>query len=217
MQKIKQLLLVSAVFIFGSTLAVPALAYAHGDGSEDDSSVLQSSSGEDKEDGDHKKRTKELAEQFKKEAKEKNEEVKNRVKEKTAEQRQKACEARKSSIETRLAGKVERAKSHKAKFDAIFLRVKTYHDENGLNTPDYATLVAAVDAAHADVEAQIAALEALEVNIDCANSTVTDSLAAFREAVISTKTSLKAYKTSIKNLITAVRQSAEDVQNSSTN
>lgn len=222
MRDIKKLIIVAATLMFGTAMAVPALVYAH----EDESNSIASNNGGSSETENtvkskaHNKeeikaRVAELKAQFKKTAQEKNQQTKAEVKEKSAEARKNACEARKDSIEKRLANRVEKAKAHKATFDKVFARVKAFHDEKNLNTPNYDSLVAAADAAAAEAEAQINALDALDGSVDCSQSTVTDSLAAFKEAVTGAKQSLKDYRTAIKNLIVAVHQSAEQSESSS--
>ena len=211
MNKLKRTIVVVTVALFGSALTVPALAYAEsGSDSTSGSSDSNSTESETQSHSETEMHARELTEKFKKQASENQVETRTRVKEKSAEARQKVCEVRKTNIEKRLAKRVERAKAHKEKFDKIFERVKAFHDEKTLVTPGYDALVTAVVTAQTDAEAQIVALEALNVDVDCTNSNVTEALGAFKEAVKSTKTSLKTYRTAIKNLIVAVHQSAED-------
>jgi chromosome segregation ATPase len=163
-----------------------------------------------------------LREQFKQTART---EVKAKAEDKgkthTAEQRQKSCESRKASLTKRMNHAVASAQKHKGKFDAIYTRVKNFHDSKNLEVANYDALTAAADKAQQDAADQITALKALDVNIDC---TQTDSLAtnisAFQTAVKSTRDSLKSYRKSLVSLITALHgasTSADKTDDSSAN
>jgi chromosome segregation ATPase len=147
--------------------------------------------------------------------------MEDKAKTHTAQQRQKSCEARKTNLTKRMNNAVAAAQRHKTKFDAIYTRVKTFHDSKNLNVANYDSLVAAVDKAQQDAADQIAALKALDIAVDC---TQTDSLAtnisAFQTAVKSTRDSLKTYRKSLVDLITALHgasTSTDKTDDSSTN
>jgi hypothetical protein len=145
-----------------------------------------------------------LREQFKQTAKtEVHAKMQNKAKVHTPEQIQKSCEARKTNLTKRMANSVAAAERHKANFDKIYTKVQAFHDSKNLNVTNYDTLKAAADKAQQDAADQIAALKALDVNVDC---TQTDSLAtnisAFQTAVKSTRDSLKAYRKAVVELIT---------------
>jgi hypothetical protein len=158
------------------------------------------------------KHAKDLVEKFKKTVQEQKDTSKTDVRQKSTEARQKSCEARKNSLQTRMQNKVAAATKHKEVFDKIFLKVKTFHDQKALNTPNYDQLVAAAEAAQTEVANQISALSSLDVSIDCTQVNVADSVSAFRESLKSTRQALKAYQTAIKDLVVAVHQSNETNQ-----
>lgn len=108
----------------------------------------------------------------------------------------------------KLNKKVADAEKHKAVFDKIYTRVKTFHDTKGLTTPNYDALVAKVDVAQADAATSIAALKALDVTVDCTQvDAVATKVTAFRDALKETRDSLKSYRAAIKDLIVAVKNS----------
>lgn len=158
-----------------------------------------------------------LAEQFRQKAKEQNAELKKTVSSKTEAEREKSCQARETSIQNRLKKRVASATKHKEVFDKIFTKVQNFHDTKNLSTPDYDSLVAAVNTAKANTETQIAALNSLDTNIDCSQANVADTLSTFKASLKSTRESLKAYQTALKNLIKAVHQSAEQTQSTESN
>lgn len=188
------------LLISGGALAVPASASADASLRSDANTTDDSVAGTEVQ-----KHASDLTEQFRLQAKADLAAKKAQIKEQTQDHRQKACEARKSSLTTRMANAVTQANKHKAVFDKIYSRVKTFHDTKNLNVPDYDTLTANVDKAQADAAASITALGQLDVSIDCTSQTVADSVSAFQQAVKSSRDSLKTYRASITDLIKALK------------
>jgi hypothetical protein len=146
-----------------------------------------------------------LAEQFRLQAQEKIAEKKAQVKEQTQEHRQKACEARKTSLTNRMSRAVTQAQNHKAVFDKIYTRVQDFYTNKHLNVSDYDSLKAKVDSAQADAAASIQALQDTDVSVDCTSSTVANSVSTFQTAVGSTRDSLKAYRAALVDLINSLK------------
>jgi hypothetical protein len=158
-----------------------------------------------------------LAEQFRSQAKTELDAKKSQVKEHTQEQRQKSCEGRKTNLTKRMANAVTNAQNHKAVFDKIYTRVKTFHDTKNLDVPNYAVLTANADTAQANAAASITALQQLDVNVDCTSQTVADSVSAFQQAVKNARDSLKTYRASITELIKAVKAVSASADNQTNN
>lgn len=158
-----------------------------------------------------------LAQQFREQAQAKLEEAKANHQAKTEAERQKACTVRKTVLTKRMTNAVAQAKKHKAVFDKIYTRVKTFYTTKQLSISNYADLTAKVDTASANAQTSIDALAALDVNVDCTSQTVSASVSAFQAAVKSTRDSLKAYRSSITDLITAIKGASTSTTNSSTN
>jgi predicted small metal-binding protein len=143
--------------------------------------------------------------------------VKSKAQNHSQAQRQKSCEARKNALTRRMSNAVTAAQRHKEVFDKIYTRVKDFHDNKKLNVTDYDSLTSAVDTAQADSTAKIAALKALDVNVDCTQvDSLTNNVSAFREAVSSTRDSLKSYRKSLVSLITALKGASTSTDKSST-
>jgi nickel-dependent lactate racemase len=146
-----------------------------------------------------------LKEQFKLNAQSSLEDKKTEVKQHTQEQRQKACEARKTNLSKRMSNALKHAKKHQQTFDKIYARVKDFVDSKGLTVENYDSLTSAVDTAKSDSTASISALESLDVDVDCTSQNVATSVSNFQQAVKSTRDSLKTYRSSITDLIKAVK------------
>jgi hypothetical protein len=193
--KIKLPLTTAIVVIFAITAAVPAIVLANEDGSDDQSGEVKKQQIEE-----HKKKLRDQAQN-------KVQSLRDKAKTQTAEVRQKNCEARQDRIDAKIKRFAARADHHKAKLDNFYSRVKQFHDDRQLDTPNYESLTAAVDTAQANAAAAIASLKDLQITPDCTDPNIADDLVAFREAVSDTRDALKAYRSALKELLVAVKQS----------
>lgn len=158
-----------------------------------------------------------LAEQFRAQAKQKLQQIQATHKAKTEAEREKVCAVRKSVLTKRMANAVAQAKKHKQVFDKIYAEVKNFYTAKNLSVSNYADLTAKADTASAGAQTGIDALAALDVNVDCTSQTVASSVSAFQSAVKSTHDSLKAYRSAITDLITAIKGASTGTTDSSTN
>ncbi|HSW78607.1 MAG TPA: hypothetical protein VLF88_01125 [Candidatus Babeliales bacterium] len=182
------------LFLFSIlAIAVPVSAQNTNDDTVNNPTVSGHGSGHD------------LAEQFKLQAKEKVQVARQSAQEHTQAQRQKSCEARKSSLEKRMTNAVAHAKKHKAVFDKMFTRVQNFYTTKKLNVTDYDSHKANVVTAQTNAQASIDALAALDVNVDCSSQNVADSVSAFQQAVKTSRDSLKAYRTTLVDLINSLK------------
>jgi hypothetical protein len=154
-----------------------------------------------------------LVEQFRDKGRAK---VETKVQEHSQAERQKSCDARKGALTRRMNNAVTAAQRHKEVFDKIYTRVKSFHDSKQLNVTNYDTLKSAVDTAQADSAAKIAALKALDVNVDCTQvDSLTNNVSSFREAVSSTRDSLKSYRKALVSLVTALKGASSSTDKTS--
>jgi uncharacterized protein YukE len=148
----------------------------------------------------------ELAQQFKEMAKTRLDTLRAAHQEQSQQHRQQACEARKANLTRRESNAVRFAKNHKAVFDKIYQRVQDFYTAKQLNVSNYDTLKSAVDSASTDAQTSISALQALDAStIDCTSTTVADSVSAFQSAVKDSRDKLKAYRSSLVDLIKALK------------
>jgi hypothetical protein len=114
------------------------------------------------------------------------------------------CEQRKTKITAIMNRAVVRAERQLELFTTIAERVKNFYEEKGRTIANYDELVAAVDAAKADAEANLEVLKGLEP-FDCNAEDPKGNVEAFKLALKSINEDLKAYRTSVKNLIVGVK------------
>lgn len=199
--------LIALVFISGFAMAVPVSAH-NGDDDFSDSHMSSSSdepTGEGGEPQDDHLSPRDLTEQFRERAKVELEQHRSLRQQKTHLQRQKACLARKAALTKKMERSVSQATKHKQVFNDIYSKVKDFYIQKQLNVAAYSDLVSQANAASVNAQATIDALSDLNINLDCSSGTVVNDVAAFREAVKSTRDSLKTYRKAIVNLIESIK------------
>lgn len=122
----------------------------------------------------------------------------------TAEQRKEACQSRKQGLQAKVATLARNAQRYQKRIDDVFGKVRAYREAHSLTVENYDALVAAATAAQAKSQVSADALAGLKPTIDCGSETVVNDVAAFRIAAAQARTDIAAYKTAVKNLITAV-------------
>jgi hypothetical protein len=235
MQQFNKRILMSAVallLVCGVSLQGAALAHdgvddsasgssSSGSSGSDGTSSASSSGGSESENETtnetHTQQTDLLMRKFRDQGKVKLQQTESSKTRHTQQQRQKSCQARSAALTNHMKNAVTAAGKHKQVFDNIYTKVKGFHDSKNLSVTNYDQLVAAVDTAQADAAAKIAALKALNVNVDCTQvDSLTTNVSAFREAVSATRDSLKSYRKSIVSLITALKGASTSTDKSST-
>jgi hypothetical protein len=121
----------------------------------------------------------------------------------TTEQRKEACQSRKQGLEIKVANLARNAQRYQKRIDDVFAKVQAYQKEHGLTVANYEALVAAAVAAGAKSQVSADALAGLKPTIDCNNESVASDVAAFRIAAAQARTDIAAYRTAVKNIITA--------------
>lgn len=121
-----------------------------------------------------------------------------------AEAQLRACENRKTKISATMTRSITRAERQLALFSTIADRVKAFYVDKGYSVDNYDDLVAAVDAAKADAQANLETLKGLS-DFECDAEDPKGDIEAFKLALRSINQDLKDYRTSVKNLIVGVK------------
>lgn len=144
---------------------------------------------------------------------EKIKELQSKTEKKTVEVRKKACEARQSNIQNRLSDRVSAAERHKEKFDSIYSRVKDFATTKSISSNDITTLASAVDTSSVKVIEEIAALDDMNIVLDCTKpDDVATTLNSYKTQLENVKTSLKEYREAIRIYAQAVKSQAETTE-----
>ncbi len=140
-------------------------------------------------------------------------EIKSKIEARKAELKADACERNVAKIQRQQTNIGRKAGVIKGVFDKKYDRLVEFYESGQLTTPDYDTLVEAIELAKANVEASTEALATYEFELDCEAEDAAEQLDSYREAVVAVKTDLKAYKKSLVDLISSLK-SANTAQNS---
>jgi len=123
---------------------------------------------------------------------------------KLTEAKQKVCEVREKNITRIMNRSVARAEAQLGVFTKISDRVQAFYVKKGKTLSNYDELVAATNSAKAQAEADIASLKTLD-EFDCSSDDPKGDASAFKEALETVRSDLKAYRTAVKNLIVGVK------------
>lgn len=142
-------------------------------------------------------------------ARERSTKAKEEAKQRKLEVSEKKCESMKGRIAEVVPKMQKGATQVKANLDKKFDRVKAIHDKRTLQTPDYDALAAKVEEAKAQAETAISMIDPASVTVDCAAKGLGTQLDSYRATVKEARTSLKAYRTALVNLVSAMNASAD--------
>jgi hypothetical protein len=124
--------------------------------------------------------------------------------EKLDDKRKATCETHQGKINSIATQSATQNRKHLVKFQGIEARVKQFIADKKLTIPSYDTLVANIDDKEAAASAAIAV--ALETNFDCNSVDASNPGKTISGLMRNKQDTLKAYRTAIKELITAAKQ-----------
>lgn len=134
-------------------------------------------------------------------------------KEKLADKKLENCKKKETRINTSMQKIADRKTKQLEVFNKIADRTIAFYEEKGLTLANYDALVTDVDAKRAAAEAEIANLKTSTVDFKCDTEDPLKVSDVFKQAREGSSAALKAYKTSVKNLIVGVKSvSSTDVK-----
>lgn len=121
----------------------------------------------------------------------------------------KACQAREDSIKKRGDQLTKMATNMLEKFDAIEKRVQEHYTSkvvpSGKTVSNYDTLVAEIQTKKTVVQTALTTAQTNATSFTCTGNDPKGQITQFRDDMKAVRSALKDYRTSIKNLIVAVR------------
>ncbi len=130
-------------------------------------------------------------------------------KEKLTEARLRVCQKIETAVQKRSARIASRATNMEKVFDSIAARVEIYYTDKlvpkGKTVANYDSLVGAIEAKKEAVGAAVGVAQADAASFNCSGEDPKGQIGAFRTDMQTVIKALKEYRTSIKNLIVAVR------------
>lgn len=131
-----------------------------------------------------------------------------------SEERVRACEAKQEAIKNRMGSLTRLTANMVEKFDSISTRVQAFYADkvlpSGETLSNYDALVAEIAAKKAIVDTDLETAQTSVDEFNCGADNPKEHLNRFRLSMQKVKTDLKNYRTSIKNLIVAVRSLAPE-------
>lgn len=120
-----------------------------------------------------------------------------------------ACQAKEKAIKKRTEQLVKLATTMQEKFDAIAGRVEEYYTSkvvpSGKTVTNYDSLVADIQTKKGAVQTALSQAQTNVASFSCTSDDPKGQLAQFKDDMRAVKSALKNYRTSIKNLIVAIR------------
>ncbi|MFZ3068874.1 MAG: hypothetical protein WA052_00975 [Microgenomates group bacterium] len=127
-----------------------------------------------------------------------------------------SCQARESGVKTRMAQLTKLSINMETTFDRIAEKVKAYYTEtvlpSGKSVANYDALVADIAAKKAIVQTELADADTDIKSFSCISGEPKTLMNQYQVNMRAVKTALKNYRTSIVNLIVAVRTVSKDIE-----
>lgn len=143
-------------------------------------------------------------------AKERISEQRENAETKSQEARQAACERRTEKLESAMDRLVAQATRLLGVMDSFHERVEGFYESGQLTVANYDELIGNVDVAQEAAYVEVAALLELNVDINCEEADVAAVVSAFRGSTQTAKDSLREYRRTLVELISAMRSEAAD-------
>ena len=118
------------------------------------------------------------------------------------------CEAMKEKLVAVVPRLGNGVTSVKTSLDKNYDRIVAVHESGKLDTPDYDTLVSAVDEAKTAAEASIALVDPSSITIDCDNKGLGTQLDDYRSVIKAARDDLKSYHKALVGLVSAMNASS---------
>lgn len=115
------------------------------------------------------------------------------------------CEDRQARINNRIRTLSRSATNLKDVIDRMYERVQGFYEDGQLTVSNYEELVQAIELAKDNSETSLEALASYEFEVDCESTAVAQQIDSYRTAVREVRDDLKAYRSSLVDLISALK------------
>lgn len=122
-----------------------------------------------------------------------------------ADNKLKACQNREKAINNILSRIADRGQKQLDLFTSIATKTETFYTNKGKTLSNYDALVADVNAKKTVAQTEVDTLKADGVTFKCDGTDPKGAVSSFKDALKNETQALKAYKTSVKNLIVGVK------------
>ncbi len=116
-----------------------------------------------------------------------------------------ACQNREAAINNILSRIADRGQKQLNLFSTIATRTETFYTNKGKNLANYDALVTDINAKKAAAQATVDAVKATSVTFKCDGTDPKGAASSFKDSLKAEIAALKAFSTSVKNLIVGVK------------
>lgn len=179
--------------------------------SSDDTPVATTTSvdGSDGDDSEVQARVQERINAAKQKAQAQVESARKNVQAQTQEKRKQLCENRKKAIDNKLNAFTAAADKHLARLNGAYTKLKDYQTNRNVTVPNYDSLTATADAKQQAATEAVAALKSVSSGVDCSSADVSVQLKTVKEAGATARNALKAYRTSLHDILVGLAQATK--------
>lgn len=117
-----------------------------------------------------------------------------------------ACENRQNTIQNKLRAFGGSADKNLTRLNVVFDKIVNLKEVNSINVVNYEALLSDVVVKQGEAKSAVTTLQTLADNVDCTNSETAVRLSTVKTTTASARDALKAYKTSLKTLLSAISQ-----------
>ncbi len=136
--------------------------------------------------------------------------------EKSLAQRQKTCEHIQKAVNNKLSAFNNSADKYLTRLDDVFTKLQDYQSTNNLSVSDYDSLVTTATEQQSAATLAVQTLKDAGTTLDCTDSDPATMLTAAKNAASDARDALKAYRTSLKDIVVALAQSKDTATDDST-
>jgi len=130
-------------------------------------------------------------------------------KQKLEDKKLKLCQEKSANILKRSTQLGEKAQAMKEKFSSVVESIKAYYIKKGLSVTAYAELIAAIETKKSAITALLETAKTDLAQFSCTGDNPSEQLQKHRIDMEAVQTALHEYRLAIKNLIDAIKNSAQ--------
>ncbi len=127
------------------------------------------------------------------------------------------CKGREENINNRIARIADRSTKHLELFSQIAERTQAFYINNELTVDDYQALIDDVMAKKSAAETAVASISTVTSDFSCTDENPKLAIESFKTSLKTSIDVLKEYRTSVKNLIIAVKSAASSTPTNTDN
>lgn len=128
----------------------------------------------------------------------------------TQERRIQLCQNREASLQNKLGAFKKTGADKLDRLNGAYEKLMAYQSDNAIEVTGYSELLAVADATQATATADVEVLTSLiDEGIDCESDTIAERLTSVKEAGLTARDSLRAYRDALHDIMVSLLQASE--------